>query len=218
MPGPNNAKDMPDTIPVFPLQGALLLPGARLPLNIFEPRYLAMIDDALASHRTIGMIQPRTPEQIAPSDHPDVYPLGCAGRLTSFEETGDGRYLISLTGICRFTVGEELPLKNGYRLIRADYAPGIGDFDAAGADEIDRSHLTRALKDYLTARQLGADWDALEKTPTGDLVAIVAMVCPFSAAEKQALLESPTLTERATLIISMLEMDSIAGDTSDRVN
>lgn len=209
---------MPGTLPVFPLQGALLLPGARLPLNIFEPRYLAMVDDALASHRTIGMIQPRTPEQIEDTDHPDIYPLGCAGRLTSFEETGDGRYLISLTGICRFTVNKELPLKNGYRLVQADYASWADDFDIAAGDSIDRDHLTKALKDYLTARQLDADWEALEKTPTDDLVAIVAMVCPFSAPEKQALLESPTLTERASLIISMLEMDSIAGMKSETVN
>jgi len=209
---------MPAILPVFPLQGALLLPGARLPLNIFEPRYLAMIDEALASHRTIGMIQPRTPEQIEVSDHPEIYPLGCAGRLTSFEETSDGRYLISLTGICRFTVTEELPLKNGYRLVQADYAPWANDFSLTGQDNIDRDHLTKALKDYLTARQLDADWEALEKTPTDDLVAIVAMVCPFSAPEKQALLESPTLTERASLIISMLEMDSIAGMKSETVN
>ena len=218
MPAPSNAHDMPVTLPVFPLQGALLLPGARLPLNIFEPRYLAMIDDALASHRTIGMIQPRTPEQIEASDHPDIYPLGCAGRVTSFEETGDGRYLISLTGICRFSVTEELPLKNGYRMVRADYTQWASDFDHSSADSIDRDQLTKALKDYLTARQLDADWEALEKTPTDDLVAIVAMVCPFSAPEKQALLESPTLTERASLIISMLEMDSVSGMKSGSVN
>ena len=119
---------MPAPIPVFPLQGALLLPGTRLPLNIFEPRYLAMIDDALAGHRTIGMIQPKVPEQTVASDHPPLHGIGCAGRIVSFEETGDGRYLIGLRGLCRFDVAEELALHNGYRRVRPDYGPWAGDF------------------------------------------------------------------------------------------
>ena len=209
---------MPAPIPVFPLQGALLLPGARLPLNIFEPRYLAMIDDALAGHRTIGMIQPKVPEQTVASDHPPLHGIGCAGRIVSFEETGDGRYLIGLRGLCRFDVAEELALHNGYRRVRPDYKPWAGDFGPPEDAAIDREKLGSALKAYLAARQLGADWDAIDKTSTGELISIVAMVCPFSPLEKQALLQSRTLTERAETIISMLTMDSAGTQAPDRIN
>ena len=209
---------MPAPIPVFPLQGALLLPGARLPLNIFEPRYLAMIDDALAGHRTIGMIQPKVPEQTVASDHPPLHGIGCAGRIVSFEETGDGRYLIGLRGLCRFDVAEELALRNGYRRVRPDYKPWAGDFGPPEDAAIDREKLGAALKAYLAARQLGADWEAIDKTSTGELISIVAMVCPFSPLEKQALLQSRTLTERAETIISMLTMDSAGTQAPDRIN
>ena len=209
---------MPAPIPVFPLQRALLLPGARLPLNVFEPRYLAMVDNALASHRTIGMIQPKVPEQTVPDDRPPLHDLGCAGRIVSFEETGDGRYLIGLRGLCRFDVAEELPLHNGYRRVQPDYGPWSGDFGPQDSAGIDREQLGSALKTYLAARQLGADWDAIDKTSTGDLIAVVAMVCPFSPLEKQALLQSRTLTERAELIISMLTMDSAGAPAPDRIN
>ena len=209
---------MPAPIPVFPLQGALLLPGTRLPLNIFEPRYLAMIDDALAGHRTVGMIQPKVPEQTVASDHPPLHGIGCAGRIVSFEETGDGRYLIGLRGLCRFDVAEELALRNGYRRVRPDYKPWAGDFGPPEDAAIDREKLGAALKAYLAARQLGADWEAIDKTSTGELISIVAMVCPFSPLEKQALLQSRTLTERAETIISMLTMDSAGTQAPDRIN
>ena len=209
---------MPAPIPVFPLQGALLLPGTRLPLNIFEPRYLAMIDDALAGHRTVGMIQPKVPEQTVASDHPPLHGIGCAGRIVSFEETGDGRYLIGLRGLCRFDVAEELALRNGYRRVRPDYKPWAGDFGPPEDAAIDREKLGAALKAYLAARQLGADWEAIDKTSTGELISIVAMVCPFSPLEKQALLQSRTLTERAETIISILTMDSAATQAPDRIN
>ena len=209
---------MPAPIPVFPLQGALLLPGTRLPLNIFEPRYLAMIDDALAGHRTVGMIQPKVPEQTVASDHPPLHGIGCAGRIVSFEETGDGRYLIGLRGLCRFDVAEELALHNGYRRVRPDYELWAGDFGAPEDAAIDREKLGGALKAYLAARQLGADWDAIDKTSTDELISIVAMVCPFSPLEKQALLQSRTLTERAETIISMLTMDSAGTQAPDRIN
>ena len=218
MPRPSTIAEMPAPIPVFPLQGALLLPGARLPLNIFEPRYLAMIDDALAGHRTIGMIQPKEPEQTVASDHPPLHGIGCAGRIVSFEETGDGRYLIGLRGLCRFDVAEELALHNGYRRVRPDYEPWAGDFGPPEDAAIDREKLGGALKAYLAARQLGADWEAIDKTSTGELISIVAMVCPFSPLEKQALLQSRTLTERAETIISMLTMDSAGTPAPDRIN
>ena len=209
---------MPAPIPVFPLQGALLLPGTRLPLNIFEPRYLAMIDDALAGHRTVGMIQPKVPEQTVASDHPPLHGIGCAGRIVSFEETGDGRYLIGLRGLCRFDVAEELALHNGYRRVRPNYEPWAGEFGPPEDAAIDREKLGGALKAYLAARQLGADWEAIDKTSTGELISIVAMVCPFSPLEKQALLQSRTLTERAETIISMLTMDSAGTQAPDRIN
>jgi len=218
MPLPRTIADLPQPLPVFPLQGALLLPRARLPLNIFEPRYLAMVDDALVSHRTIGMIQPKVPEQTEPSDHPGLHELGCAGRITSFEETPDGRYLISLTGVCRFGVGEELALKNGYRQVVPDYVPWASDFDLEDPDAIDREKLTDALKTYLSARQFGADWEAIERTPTTELISIVAMVCPFSALEKQALLQTRALTDRAELIISMLAIDNAGSAGPETVN
>ena len=218
MPRPATIAEMPASLPVFPLQGALLLPGTRLPLNIFEPRYLAMIDDALAGHRTVGMIQPKVPEQTVASDHPPLHGIGCAGRIVSFEETGDGRYLIGLRGLCRFDVAEELALRNGYRRVRPDYKPWAGDFGPPEDAAIDREKLGGALKAYLAARQLGADWEAIDKTSTGELISIVAMVCPFSPLEKQALLQSRTLTERAETIISMLTMDSAGTQAPDRIN
>ena len=178
MPPPSSIAEMPASLPVFPLQGALLLPGTRLPLNIFEPRYLAMIDDALAGHRTVGMIQPKVPEQTVASDHPPLHGIGCAGRIVSFEETGDGRYLIGLRGLCRFDVAEELALRNGYRRVRPDYKPWAGDFGPPEDAAIDREKLGAALKAYLAARQLGADWEAIDKTSTGELISIVAMACP----------------------------------------
>ena len=218
MPRPSTVAEMPAPIPVFPLQGALLLPGARLPLNIFEPRYLAMVDNVLAGHRTIGMIQPKVPEQTEPDDSPPLYDLGCAGRIVSFEETGDGRYLIGLRGLCRFDVAEELALHNGYRRVRPDYGPWAGDFGPQDSAAIDRDELAGALKAYLAARQLGVDWDAIDKTSTDELVSIVAMVCPFSPLEKQALLQSRTLTERAETIISLLTMDSAGAPAPDGIN
>ena len=218
MPPPSSIAEMPASLPVFPLQGALLLPGTRLPLNIFEPRYLAMIDDALAGHRTVGMIQPKVPEQTVASDHPPLHGIGCAGRIVSFEETGDGRYLIGLRGLCRFDVAEELALRNGYRRVRPDYKPWAGDFGPPEDAAIDREKLGGALKAYLAARQLGADWEAIDKTSTGELISIVAMVCPFSPLEKQALLQSRTFTERAETIISILTMDSAGTQAPDRIN
>lgn len=222
MPRPASVSDMPAPIPVFPLQGALLLPGARLPLNIFEPRYLAMVDDALADHRVIGMIQPRIPEKTVPDDRPPLHELGCAGRIVSFEETADGRVLIGLRGLCRFDVAEELPLHNGYRRVRPDYGAWADDFAPAGPARLDRKALGNALKAYFAARRLDADWDAIAKTPTAELIPIVAMACPFSPLEKQALLQSRTLTERAELLISLLTMESAGASAGapapDRIN
>jgi hypothetical protein len=206
--------DLPKTIPVFPLTGALLLPGGRLPLNIFEPRYLAMIEDALAARdRIIGMIQPREPggegmtrDNVVPPP-PTLYPTGCAGRIVSFNETADGRFLIELAGICRFDVADELPTVRGYRRAAASFERWQGDLaPPTGHATVDRERLLHELKAYLTARNISADWSAITDTPDDRLVTTLAMVCPFAPQEKQALLECVTLDERARTMVTLLEM------------
>lgn len=185
--------DLPATIPVFPLPGALLLPRGQMPLNIFEPRYLEMIDDSLRNgHRLIGMIQPDTAHP-GPEDKPNLYKIGCAGRITQFAETGDGRYLIQLTGVCRFRVDHELSVMTAYRQCRAAYEPFADDFIARkGEDDVDRKALLVALKDFLHANNLKTDWEGIEKAPNEALVNALAMMSPYGPAEKQALLEAPT--------------------------
>lgn len=207
--------DLPEALPVFPLQGALLLPGGRLPLNIFEPRYLAMVDDALGGLRLIGMIQPRVKEQIDAGDHPDIYDTGCVGRLTSFTETDDGRYLVTLQGVCRFSVVEELPVFSGYRRVKADYAPWMDDFNSHPAEGVDREQLLATLKQYLDGQGLQADWKAIEDTPTADLVSVMSMLCPFPPNEKQALLEAPDAAARAQVMISLMDMQVLSQIQAD---
>ena len=207
--------DLPENLPVFPLQGALLLPGGRLPLNIFEPRYLSMTEDALGGLRLIGMIQPRVKEQITANDSPDIYGTGCVGRLTSFTETNDGRYLITLNGVCRFNVVEELPVLRGYRQVRADYEPWLGDFNADPAAGVDRDQLLTTLKRYLDGQGLKADWKAAEDTPTSDLVSVMSMLCPFEPSEKQALLEAADAAARASVMMSLMDMQAHAQTTGD---
>lgn len=201
-------KDMPRVIPVFPLSGALLLPRGRLPLHIFEPRYLAMVDDALRHTRVIGMVQPASPDQ---RKSPPLYPVGCLGRLTSWSETGDGRLLITLSGVIRFRIDEELNTTTPYRQIEADYEPFAADLQES-CDEtcIDRERLGESLKCYLRQRNVEADWASIERAPGEVLVNSLAMICPFDAAEKQALLEAPALAERARLLTTLIEMAAAA--------
>lgn len=198
--------ELPRTIPVFPLSGALLLPRGRLPLNIFEPRYLAMVRAALAGERIIGMIQPTDPD--SPSRAPEVYGIGCAGRITAFSETDDGRFLITLTGVTRFRVEEELSAVTPYRQVAADYAPFRDDLDPpeGTAAEIGRDRLLPALKAYLELNGMAADWKAIADAPAETLVNALAMICPFAPSEKQALLEAPTLSDRARVMIALIEM------------
>ena len=200
--------DLPDVIPVFPLAGALLLPRGQMPLNIFEPRYLAMIDDALrAGHRLIGMIQPDTAHPGAP-DKPNLYKIGCVGRITQFAESGDGRYLIQLTGIARFRIEEELRVTTPYRQCRVRYAPFVDDFTARkGEEAVDRKSLLEALTGFLKANNLKADWEGIENAPNEALVNALAMMSPYGAAEKQALLEAPDLKTRAELLVAMTEIE-----------
>lgn len=202
--------DLPETIPVFPLPGAMLFPRWELPLNIFEPRYLNMIDDAMRSHRLIGMIQSFG----GPRAHPDIARIGCAGRLTRYTETDDGRYLITLTGICRFKVTRELDVSTPYRQVAADWSPfGADIFDSPETGLPERAELSRALKAYTSAQGLSADWSAVDTAPMETLVHALAAGCPFTPAEKQALLEAPTLAERAATLIALMELSASGGDT-----
>ncbi|HTZ35318.1 MAG TPA: LON peptidase substrate-binding domain-containing protein [Stellaceae bacterium] len=196
---------LPDTLPVFPLTGVLLLPRGRLPLNIFEPRYLAMTRDALAAERLIGMVQPANPP--IRETNPAIYPIGCAGRITSFSETDDGRFLITLTGVSRFRIREELPLLSGYRRAVADWDDFAADL-APDEARFDRARLVRALKAFFAQRRVEADWSAVEQAPAEHLVTSIAMMCPFAPNEKQALLEARDLGERARLLTALVEMNA----------
>ncbi|MGH7124453.1 MAG: LON peptidase substrate-binding domain-containing protein, partial [Stellaceae bacterium] len=186
--------ELPPVIPIFPLTGVLLLPRGRMPLNIFEPRYLAMVSDALAYPRLIGMVQPR--EGLGDAGDPAVYTIGCAGRITGFGEVDEGRYEITLTGVSRFAIVEELALVKGYRPVRVDWTRFRGDL-AQTTGGVDRDRLLAALKPYLKRHKVKTDWDAIAKTPDERLVTSLAMVCPFAASEKQGLLEAEGLPARA---------------------
>ncbi len=204
----HNPGDLADVIPVFPLPGALLLPRGQMPLNIFEPRYLAMIDDALRSgHRLIGMIQPDTAHP-GSAEKPNLFKIGCVGRITQIAETGDGRYLLQLTGIARFRIDEELSVATPYRQCRVVYAPFADDFVARkGEDEVDRESLLRALSAFLKANDLKADWEGIENAPNEALVNALAMMSPYGTAEKQALLEAPDLKTRAEILVAVTEIE-----------
>jgi hypothetical protein len=204
-------EDLPAEIAVFPLSGALLLPQGRLPLNIFEPRYLAMVEDSLASGRLFGMVQPDPSLPPGPNG-PFLYRVGCLGRLASFAETDDGRFLITLIGVARFRIGEELESRRGYRRVRVDYSRYLGDLELdRPAAEIDRAALIGALRPYFRARQIDANWEAIDHTPDAMLVTTLAMVCPFDVREKQALLEASTTAERASMLVAIMQMETLGG-------
>jgi Lon protease-like protein len=207
--------DLPEVIPVFPLPGALLLPRGQMPLNIFEPRYLEMIDDALRDgHRLIGMIQPDTTHSRSESA-PSLFRVGCVGRITQLAETGDGRYILELTGVARFKVVEELAVKTPYRQCKVDYFPFIDDFTARkGEEDGDRQAVLAALTRFLKANQLKVDWDGINNAPNEALVNALAMMSPYGTAEKQALLEAPDLKTRAEILIAVTEMDLAKKKTS----
>jgi Lon protease-like protein len=220
-PGPGARAARPEVLPIFPLTGTLLLPRGRLPLNIFEPRYLAMVRDALGGERLIGMVQPSEPQDDnrgprgAGGANPPVYPIGCAGRVTQFSEADDGRFLVTLTGVSRFRITEELPLLSGYRRIVPDWSPFEHDRDVPETPEFDRARLIRGLQSYFAQRQLSADWSAVEKAPSEHLVTSLAMACPFAPSEKQALLEAPDLVERAKLLTTLVEMAAVKPTDED---
>jgi uncharacterized protein len=205
---------LPGDLPIFPLTGVVLLPRGKLPLNIFEPRYLALVEDALSSNRLIGMVQPSDSGRTARD--PAIFPLGCAGRISQFAETDDGRVLITLTGVCRFAITQELEPRRGYRRVVPNWASYYEDCDPeppSGA--VDRTRLITGLRTYFKLQELSANWDAIEATPDDRLITSLAMICPFGPTEKQALLEAKDLEQRARALIALIEMAVLEGGTAE---
>tara|TARA_Y100000588_G_C14073552_1_gene846898 strand:+ start:94 stop:741 length:648 start_codon:yes stop_codon:yes gene_type:complete len=205
------ADHLPDSLPVFPLPGALLLPSGKLPLNIFESRYLSMVRDALKTDWLIGMIQPK---RSGPEDSDHLYEVGCAGRVVSLTETEDDRLLITLSGIIRFKTKHELPPHNGYRKFQIDWGPFQTDLQPAIEDEIDRDNFERVLRQYLESKNIPAKWEDITNTSSSLLVTSLAMQCPFTVEEKQALLEARNLTELTNLMTSLLAMAADSNSAS----
>jgi Lon protease-like protein len=205
-----NTSDLPDTLSIFPLPGALLLPRAQLPLHIFEPRYLAMIEDCLKTkHRLIGMIQPRE----TPAGDPRLHAIGCAGRLTGFSETEDGRYMITLSGMSRFRVKQEVQGFTPYRRCLVDWAPFGRDLGPAETDPgFRRDAFMAALGRYFTKMDLSTDWGGLKDADVELLINSLSMLCPFSPEDKQALLEAPTLETRRETLVTLIEFSLRSGD------
>jgi len=203
--------ELPQRIPVFPLSGVLLLPRGQLPLNIFEKRYLSMIDDAMKGDRIIGMIQPNA-DQTPKGEIPVLFPVGCAGRITQISETGDGRYHLTLTGVSRFRIIEEVKAQTAYRQCDVDYGPYVTDFRANhGENDVDRDGVIRTLKEFADTNKYEIDWDGLGEVPNEALVNALAMMSPFGAKEKQALLEADDLKGRAEVLVAITEFELARG-------
>jgi Lon protease-like protein len=207
--------DVPPVVPVFPLSAALLLPGGRMPLNIFEPRYVQMVDDVLGGSRLIGMVQPSLDGAFRADGEPALCEVGCVGRLTSFAETTDGRYLISLGGVCRFRIAEELEVRTPFRQCRI--MPFAADLAEDSGGDVDRAALLRAFRQYLEANDLQADWESVSRADNATLVNTLSMMAPYGPAEKQALLEASDLKTRAETLIAITEM-TLAQDRDDFVS
>ncbi len=204
--------DLPSALPVFPLQGCILLPRSNLPLNIFEPRYLSMIDDVIAGNRIVGIVQPLNTKDESPASkgHP-LRHIGCAGRLSAFSETDDGRVLITLTGICRFDITGEMPTTKPYRICDVSFAPYQKDLVRGyGQNSVDWPKFLQVLKTYLDARNLTADWDSIQRSPTELLINTLAMISPYGPEEKQALLEAADLKTRSEVLMALAEMEIAA--------
>lgn len=205
--------DLPPRIPVFPLRGAILLPRATLPLNIFEPRYLAMIDDVMASNRVLGILQPTAPAEDASMESPEgksfgLHKVGCAGRITSYKELDDGRYVITLTGVARFEIVGEAETDKPYRIVSASYDRFAADFtEGLGEERVDRENLLRVLKAYLEANQLKTDWSAVTRASNEFLINALSVMSPYSPEEKQALLEAADLKTRAEVLVALAEIE-----------
>jgi Lon protease-like protein len=205
--------DLPQRLPVFPLQGAILLPRATLPLNVFEPRYLQMLEDVMSTARVLCIVQPEACEEESPAGKAvTLRRVGCVGRVTSYQEMDDGRMQITLTGVARCALVGEVDIAKPYRICTVGYDRFLGDFEAgAGEADVDRQALLRALKAYLEARGLRADWSAVSKSSNETLVNSLAIVAPYGTEEKQALLEAPDLKTRAETLVALAEMELAAG-------
>jgi Lon protease-like protein len=208
--------ELPRTLVLFPLSGALLLPRGQLPLNVFEPRYLSMVDSAMSGSRIIGMIQPTESDERVLK--PALSEVGCTGRITSYQETDDGRYLITLTGVCRFRVMRELDVETPFRAVVPDYSEFASDLVTVTDNQFPRERLIGALKEYIAHRDLRADWRSVMGAPAETLVNALAMLCPFEPAEKQALLEAPGWEDRVHTLIALLEMAGVAPAGGSTIN
>ena len=208
--------ELPDLIAIFPLPGALLLPRARLPLHLFEPRYLAMLDDCLKSPaRLIGMVQPR---EMPKGGGNKLSAIGCAGRITSFSETDDGRYMITLTGLSRFRIADEVQGFTPYRRAHIDWAPFARDLGPEEHDAgFDREGFLALLKRYFAAHSLGGDWSGIKDAEPELLINSLSMLMPFSPEDKQALLEAPSLQTRRETMMALMEFALHAGGKNDEV-
>lgn len=204
---------LPVILPIFPLESALLLPHGHLPLHIFEPRYRNMVEASLASGRMLGMIQPRIPYDQPVPDDAVLFEVGCAGRIVSFAETDDGRFLVTLRGVCRFRISRELPMQQGFRRVRTDFANFLDDLAAPETVELDRARLLSGARHYLQRKDISCDWSAVEQASLPALITSLAMICPFEPGEKQALLECSGLSERGGLLISLFDMAVLEGET-----
>lgn len=204
--------ELPEILPIFPLSGALLLPHGVLPLNIFEPRYLGLIRDAMAGERIVGMIQPLP--ALDATDKPGLYRTGCVGRITAFNETPDERFLIMLTGLSRFDVARELSEFHGYRRVVADYSRYLEDTVPETTPRIDRDRLLDVLRHFLQQNAIEVEWKTVAALADEQLVISLAMTCPFAPNEKQALLECPSLAERCQVLTTLLEMALLVPDAS----
>jgi len=209
---PHKPGDLPPSVPVFPLSGALLLPFSHRPLNIFEPRYVEMVDAALRTDRLIGLTQPHDTSTESPMGRTPLQGIGCLGRLTHFEENGDGRYFIILEGLTRFRLGQELTVMTPFRQFMIDADEFSADFEREyGEETVDRVRFVKMMRDYAEFANIELNWDEIEQTRTADLVNFCCMVSPYGAAEKQVLLEAPTLNERAETLIAMTEYEIARG-------
>jgi Lon protease-like protein len=208
--------EMPTTLPLFPLVGALLLPRRPIQLTVFEPRYLAMLDDALGGERLIGMIQPAAGD-LAHGTSPELYPIGCAGRVVQYAEIGDGRCFLTLMGVARFRLEEELTAMTPYRIVRVSYDSFAADFvEGHGEPEVDRKALVAALRNFARANDVKIDWDDVQKAPNEALVNALSMMSPYGAKEKQALLEAPDLKSRAEILVAISQIELAHGSDSPR--
>jgi Lon protease-like protein len=203
--------DLPPRIPLFPLRGAILLPRATLPLNVFEPRYLALVDDVLSGSRVIGIVQPataKTDEESPESKDTPLRNVGCAGRVTAYQELDDGRVMITLSGVARYTILDEAVTASPYRIASVSYDRFASDFDVGrGEEQVDRANLVRVLRAYLEQNRLKADWSAIERAPSEYLINALCVMSPYGPEEKQALLEAEDLKRRAEVLIALAEME-----------